>query len=178
MRYIPLTQGQFTIVRDCWFEELSKYKWFALKVKNTFYACRRERGTHFGKRGTILMHRVITSAPEGMEVDHRDRNGLNNDDDNLRLVPHMKNAWNRRMLSTNTSGFKGVWWSKRRSKWCAEILENNRKHILGFFVLKIDAAFAYNKAALLYHGEFASLNIIPDDYVPFCPGRASQPFSP
>lgn len=61
-----------------------------------------------------------------------------------------------------TSIFRGV--SKHRSgKWYACISHNGQPtKRIGLFVDEIDAAKAYNKAALELHGEFAKLNIIED----------------
>ena len=45
-------------------------------------------------------------------------------------------------------------------KWKAEININKIRMELGFFIDEIDAAKAYNIAALKYHGKFACLNEI------------------
>lgn len=52
----------------------------------------------------------------------------------------------------NTSGFNGVSWKEKNKKWQASII--------GIFEDKLEAARAYNKAALKYFGEFANLNAI------------------
>ena len=39
------------------------------------------------KSQIIMMHRLIKKAPEHLQVDHLDHDGLNNCKDNLRLVP-------------------------------------------------------------------------------------------
>jgi hypothetical protein len=61
---------------------------------------------------------------------------------------------------TNTSGFKGVIWHKQSKKWYARITLNYKRIDLGLFKDKIQAAIAYNEAAIKYHGEFARLNKI------------------
>src|ERR1043165_2122866 len=86
-REIPLTQGYVALVDDCDYEWLSQWKWCAHVAKGgrTAYA--------FRAKG-IAMHRVIMNAPEGMDVDHRDHNGLNNTRANLRICTHAENQRN------------------------------------------------------------------------------------
>lgn len=158
MKQISLTQGQFALVPDEFFEELNKYKWNAHwdpESKN-FYAVRRDNSKK--GRPTIRMHRVIMKTPKWMQVDHKDGNGLNNQLDNLRNAPQCCNQWNTGIRSTNTSGFKGVCWHKCFRKWYARIWVDRKRISLGLFDFSIDAAEAWNKAALLYHGEFAFQN--------------------
>lgn len=57
----------------------------------------------------------------------------------------------------NTSGFKGVFWSKQRNKWTARIMLNYKSKHLGFFNDIVDAARAYNVAAFAAWGENANL---------------------
>lgn len=88
-------------------------------------------------------------------IDHRDGDGINNAIDNLRNATRSQNQCNRGVQSNNTSGFKGVSYNKRLSKWHAYIkLENKRRHI-GFYESVAAAKEAYSSAALKYHGEFA-----------------------
>jgi hypothetical protein len=104
------------------------------------------------------MHRLITGAPAGVEVDHRNGNGLDNRRSNLRLATTSQNQGNQRLSRANTSGFKGVHWDKHRAKWKASIAgDNNDKH-LGHFTDPSEAAHAYDSAARLRFGRFASVN--------------------
>jgi hypothetical protein len=96
-KLIPLTQDKFAIVDPKDYDQLGQYKWYAKKGGNTYYAARGVRvykdGKYVGVK-QILMHRVITNAPAGMMVDHRDHNGLNNRRSNLRLCTREQNAQN------------------------------------------------------------------------------------
>jgi hypothetical protein len=56
-----------------------------------------------------------------------------------------------------TSKFKGVCWDTR-GKWRARITQSKKNKHLGYFTDEIEAAKAYNKAALKHFGEFAYLN--------------------
>jgi hypothetical protein len=109
-----------------------------------------------GKR--VPMHRVILNAPDGMEVDHIDGNGLNNQRSNLRLVTTQQNSWNRGIKSTNKSGYKGVCFRKASNMWRSSIWLNGKYISLGSFFCLIKAAKAYDTAAIKYFGEFARLN--------------------
>lgn len=104
----------------------------------------------------IKLHRVITSAPSRVPVDHADGDTLNNRRSNLRICDDRANARNRRLTSLNTSGFKGV--SRYYRKWIAQIKVDGRTIRLGSFDDKVAAALAYDRAASELFGEFAWLN--------------------
>lgn len=109
---------------------------------------------------TIQMHRLILVTEK--QVDHKDRNGLNNQKSNLRAATASQNSANRGPAITNTYGYKGISFEGRRDKWVAKIKVNYRKLHLGYFKTKEEAALAYNEAALKYFGEFAYQNIIKE----------------
>lgn len=104
----------------------------------------------------------------GYEIDHIDRNPLNNLDNNLRICTHSQNSHNIKLRKNNTSGQIGVSWHKQCKKWQVKITINLKEIPLGLFDDLYDAARAYNAAAIKYHGEFAVLNIIPS--LPFIGG--------
>jgi len=150
---IPLSKGQFALVDEADFDWLNQWKWFYL---NPGYAARSVR---IGKKVIkILMHREITKAPKGMETDHINENKVDNRRINLRVCTKGQNNRNRGKLSTNTSGYKGVYWHKYSKKWTASIAYNGKKYFLGYFVDKKEAAKAYDKAALTMHKEYANIN--------------------
>lgn len=156
MKEIPLTQGKVAFVDDDMYDYLMQWKWCyncGYAVRNEYY--RTQNGKRISKM--VRMHRVITNAPDGMEVDHRDRIATNNQRSNLRLCTRDQNNINR-VFARNTSGFNGVRWHKRDEKWIAQISFNKKRIHLGSFESPIEAAKSYNLAALEYHGEFAKLN--------------------
>jgi len=155
MKRIPLTQGKFAIVDDKNYEWLNQWKWYALKVGNTYYAARYGGGGHENPI-VILMHRQILGLRKGdnNQTDHRNHNGLDNHKVNLRLCNCSQNAANRK-YRTNKSGYKGVYYSKKMEKWYVQI---RHKHI-GFYDNKINAARAYDKKAKELFGEFANTNL-------------------
>jgi len=159
MKLIPLTQGQFAKVSDEWYEELNKFKWYAVynPCTESFYA-NRNSSRLFGKQKKILMHRVIAGTPDGMETDHRDGDTLNNLPDNLRNCTNIQNQCNRGKQANNKSGFKGVTWYKRSKIWRVQIKVYGKVIHLGYYLIPEQAARAYDKAAKKYFGEFAKLN--------------------
>lgn len=104
------------------------------------------------------LHRFLMNAPHGLEVDHINRNGLDNKRSNLRLATKAQNSYNKFDSKNSASGFKGVYWAKDKSLWCARITVNNKAIQGGYFKCKIDAAHRYNELAVEYFKEFAYLN--------------------
>jgi hypothetical protein len=62
---------------------------------------------------------------------------------------------NKATQVNNTSGYKGVCWNKKNSKWLARIRINNKRIYLGYFDNIFDADAAYKLAAIKFHGEYA-----------------------
>jgi hypothetical protein len=156
---IQLTQGKVAIVDDEDFDFLNQFNWQANKNGNTFYVNRNFRISN-NKQGKIYMHRLILNAKKEYVIDHIDGDALNNQKNNLRICTHAENMRNSQIPINNTSGYKGVSYNKRYKKWEAHISFNNKLLNLGSFIDPIDAARAYNAAAIKYHGEFAHINKI------------------
>ncbi len=158
VKHIPLTQGKFAIVDDEDYDYLMQWKWFAAKDKNTYYAKRNQvvAEIKFGeKRTTLSMHRIIMKTPIGMEVDHRDHNGINNRKKNMRNCSHMHNLQNKISI-IGTSQYKGVY--KRGCKWIAAIRHNRKIRHIGIYLSEETAAKAYDEKAVECFGAFAHTN--------------------
>ena len=152
MRKIELTKGQFTLVDDNDFEWLNQFKWSCQKGNK--YAARRTNNR------IIYMHRFIVNCPEKKEVDHINGNGLDNQRNNLRIVTSHQNHFNHKLIKTNKTGYHGVYWDKQMEKWGVGISIQGKHKALGYYNNIKEAASTYNKAAILYRGDFARLNNI------------------
>lgn len=153
---ISLTQNQFTIVDDADYDWLSQFKWCyqASKPGKPGYAVRGL--TVSGKFIQVRMHRVIVQAEEGVMVDHRDGDGLNNTRLNIRVCTRTQNQQNQSGKLNRIGRYKGVYLFQGKHR--ARICVNKKEIYLGGFATPEDAAHAYDAAAQLHFGEFAYLN--------------------
>lgn len=165
MKLIPLSQGKFAQVDDSDFDWLMQWKWSASNDGNTTYAFRRAGPG----RPAILMHRIILNAPNGLDGDHKNGNGLDNQRHNLRLATDADNARNRRPHEHHSSPYKGVSRKERGKRWLAQITLNGQHRYLGYFSTPEEAAHVYDTAARAAFGEFAFLNFPDDPDVQFSP---------
>ena len=156
---ITISDGTIVLVDEEDYERLMRRKWTA---NGNGYAV---IGIHLGKRKykKVYMHREILGAKDGEFVDHINGNKSDNRKSNLRISTSQQNSMNIGLRKNNKSGYKGVMYETRRSKWRAEIKKDYRNVFLGYFDNKHEAAKAYNTAAIELHGEFANLNIIKED---------------
>lgn len=113
------------------------------------------RGKPYWSSSKVYMHRLILCFPF-FEVDHKNGNGLDNRRCNLRAAINGGNQCNRRGVG-GASKHKGVYLN-RQGKWCAQIAKCRQRYCLGTFDSEVEAAIAYNDAAIRLHGEFAKLN--------------------
>lgn len=160
MKTIQLTQGKVALVDDEDFDRLNQFKWFAHeepKGSGRFYAIRNQK-TETGRKG-VKMHREVLGLRQGdMDVDHWDRDTLNNRKQNLRKATDAQTVMNR--IGWSKLGFKGVHVNPRckLKPFAARIRIRGVDKHLGYFATAVDAAKAYNQKAIELFGEFARLN--------------------
>ncbi len=154
MKKIQLTKNKYALVDGDLFDELNRFNWCVVPSGRTSYAMRNAK-VDGDKYKAIKMHHAILGVPEkGMEVDHIDGDGLNNQRKNLRWATKNQNQHNRRLGKNNSSGIKGVHLSPS-GKWQARAQLNGVRINLGFYTNKVDAGKAYEVFAKKNFGKFA-----------------------
>ncbi len=112
-----------------------------------------------GINRTIRLHRLIAGAPPEVHVDHANGDILDNRRSNLRFCTRSQNSANAGKSGVaRSSQYKGVCYVKRSGKWQAHIKVLGIRHFLGTFRSEVDAARAYDRAAVQHFGEFARPN--------------------
>jgi hypothetical protein len=108
-----------------------------------------------GKANYIKVHRAAWALMTGTwpkdEIDHVNRRGADNRWVNLREATNAENSQNRKIASSNASGFCGVSWYKKASKWGAKIKVGHHDHFLGLFTTPEAAHTAYLEAKTRLH---------------------------
>lgn len=82
MAEVILADGSVALVDDDDFERVNRFRWRLHPQGYAFRKTTRGRGKHV----TVLMHRFVMNAPDGMEVDHLHGNKLDNRKSELALI--------------------------------------------------------------------------------------------
>jgi hypothetical protein len=118
-----------------------------------------------GKNLKRYVHRLIGAAfldlSDGDQIDHRQRDRSDNNVSRLRIATGAENSRNKPGLAGHSSRFKGVSYQHHKGKWYACIrIKGQKTKSLGRFDDEVDAAKAYDRAAVAAWGEFAFLNFV------------------
>jgi hypothetical protein len=160
VRHIPLTQGLYAVVDASDYPWLSLHNWCAKKDKGNYYAMRRHNGQ------TILMHQEIMVPAEGYVVDHINGHGWDCRRSNMRICTRTQNCRNRAKCRRSCgSQYKGVSRNRETGKFRARIGYQGERVPLGTFATELEAARAYDWAAVFFHGPYARLNL-PHEWPP------------
>lgn len=146
---------------------VSRFKWSAIKVspQNHYpYAVTWDVGR------LMFMHRLIMNPLPGIEIDHKNGDGLDNRRKNLRICTVSENRQNtagwKNRPSKHLQGFKfkGVYHPNRCTgnqggkPWEARICYGGKQRVVGNYFTPQEAALAYDEQARIHHGKFARLN--------------------
>lgn len=164
---VVLSQGYEAMIDDEDYGLISKHKWHVSpgKAGNKYAGCGIwQKGKNYTKN--VPMHRMIMNVTDPkIQVDHIDGNGLNNQRSNLRLATNQQNSFGSRKSFNKlySSKYKGVSFDKSREKWAAKIQINRKYKYLGRYETELEAAQAYNVAAVRHFGEYAKINDLSDN---------------
>ena len=106
--------------------------------------------------GKLYFHRLVMGCTkgDGTTIDHINRNKVDCRKNNLRYVTRCQNNMNACIRSDNTSGIKGVYWNKEKSKWEVKITANKQVIFLGYFDKFEDAEIARKNGEEEYFKEY------------------------
>ncbi len=138
-------------------DEFSKYHW---RMNTKGYIQRSNK-----KLPKMMLHWFVLGddANHDYLIDHINRDKTDCRRKNLRKVTPLQNSMNHSKLSTNKSGYTGVFWHKGHKRWASNIVINDRHVYLGYLKDKTEAAQRYNYACSLIRGEYAGeLNNVPE----------------
>lgn len=149
---VPVIGGH-TLVDEQDVDLATAYRWTIVGRGAGLYVL----GTVNGR--TTSLHRQIVQTPRHLVTDHINHDTLDNRRENLRWATGAQNAANQaiRKRPGATSVYKGVNLVRHSGVWRASIT-HGRVRELGFFTDEVDAARAYDAAAIEEFGPFAVIN--------------------
>lgn len=151
---VPLLRGGFALIDDEDAHLVEGIGWYGTMINGS--------GPYVRASGPYtnysLLHRRVMQAKRGECVDHINRNALDNRKANLRVCTKGQNLCNRPKQSNNAHPYKGVCYRAKKRVWVAEIGGRAKRTYLGTYRTAEEAAAAYDIAAVVRFGEFASLN--------------------
>ena len=160
-KLLYLGNDTYTEVDDEDYYWLSQWNWNAIPIKNRLYVKRSKKKAPLKTdvKYEVFLHRVIMKCIDpNLVVDHIDNNPVNNKKSNLRICTKAQNNRNTSSHKNSTSKYLGVTYDKARSKWNAQLMVNGKRVLTKRFPTEIEAAKAYDAAAIEHVGQYANLN--------------------
>jgi hypothetical protein len=142
-------RGQFFLVSRIDAPRVELHKWYLGKAGYPIANVRSD-----GKAGTVKLHLYLFGRRPGFEIDHFNRDHLDNRRSNLFWVTHAENMQNTAMRQTNRSGYRGVRWHPKCRLFQARATMNDRDYYLGYYRTAAEAGAAVERfwRAQTYHG--------------------------
>ena len=163
---VPLTKGLFAIVDAEDADLVGQYNWFAKTCGSRTYAAAK---MSLPRGRAVMLHRFLLFGTQpcariGDDIDHKDRNSLNNRRENLREATRSQNMTN--CAARGAVPFIGVSQhpTSRKRRYRSAIRVNGRIVHLGLWSTPEEAARARDAAAREHYGEFATFNF-PEEHV-------------
>lgn len=141
------------------YSRVGKKAGFKNKSNKSFYWYIRLNGIDYPVHRIVwILHNGLISRED--QIDHVDRNSLNNKIENLRLVTASENCRNKNRRLDNKTGFTGVYFctTKTGEGYQAYISESGRKVSKFFSVLKYGKEKALSLAVLWRNNKLKELD--------------------
>lgn len=147
MKLIPLNKGKFAQVDDSDYDDIMRYKWHVVQTRGGVWYAKRSVWNG-GRQVCVRMHRQIMGVPywNGQEIDHKDRNGLNNQRHNLRFATRREQMLNT--VRNTPDKLTGAILIKGR--WRSQITINNVAYYIGSFDTQEQGSMAHYFARCFY----------------------------
>jgi hypothetical protein len=117
---VHMKSGARVLIDIADWQLVSKYRWHSSGSRGQYVA------TNDSCKSTMYLHRFLLNAPAHLEVDHKNRNPLDNRRCNLRLVTRSQNIQNTQK-GTGRLGIRGLSWDRCMNLYAAEVYLNNRR---------------------------------------------------
>lgn len=139
------------------YDKIKDYCWF---IDNDGYVIAHDSKANHSTKG---MHRIL--FPNSKYVDHIKHKNNDNRKSQLRPCTNQQNNMNKGLQKNNTSSVAGVYFDKRRNKWCSQMHLNGEHIHLGYFDIFEDAVKVRKKAEEKYFGEYSYDNSMKGENV-------------
>ena len=155
---VELTQGQVTLVDIEDLPIIAEYQWNASwnPDRKSYYATANIR-LPSGKKTSIRLNRLVMNAQHPFVVDHINTVTLDNRKSNLRICTKSENGMNRGKQSNNTTGHKGICFSKSKNRYVVHIKKDGKSKYIGGYENYEDAVIAHEQALEKIHGDFSRI---------------------